>query len=411
MSTPAFTRLDATLDWHPPAGLDVAAARRARRDFLRRHGPAVYAAAADLAPLAAGAAGLAYAAAEIFPGLAPGREDMERESRRPQPEKAGLELDQAILFHAWLSDPATGDALIHRMRRPTPAAEDLLDGFLRTGEADLGPVLLRRDGVAGHITFRNLRSLNAEDMGMIAAMQVAVDLVLLDDTIRVGVLRGDVMTHPKYAGRRVFSAGIDLVELAAGRIPYADFLLGRELGYLGKMQHGLVRDGGPLDWAPDVVHKPWIAVVDTFAIGGGMQLALVCDRVLAGTDAYFSLPAAQEGIIPGVGSLRLPRLVGPRLARQVILAGRRIQADEPEIALICDRVLDDAEMDDAVAEAIAELSAPAVAANRAMLSLAEEPPEHFRGYLAEFALRQGLRLYAPDVLAKADGFAARKGRP
>ncbi|CAM5238422.1 hypothetical protein SGRIM128S_02633 [Streptomyces griseomycini] len=70
-----------------------------------------------------------------------------------------------------------------------------------------------------------------------------------------------------------------------------------------------------------------------------------------------------------------------------------------------DRAADPAALDTAVAAAVEELAAPAVLANRRMLGLAEEPPSVLRAYLAEFALHQGLRLYAPDVLAKTTKFS------
>jgi thioesterase DpgC len=200
----------------------------------------------------------------------------------------------------------------------------------------------------------------------------------------------------------VFSAGINLVDLGAGRISFVDFLLRRELTYLSKIYRGLLVDrrSGEHGWADRTVAKPWLAVVDSFAIGGGMQLLLVFDRVIAADDAYFSLPAAQEGIVPGAGNLRLARLAGGRLARQVILAGRTVRAAEPAAALICDEVVPAAELDRAVEVAVRQLDNPAVVANRRMLHLAEEPADAFREYLAEFAVVQAIRLYSPDVLSK-----------
>jgi thioesterase DpgC len=151
--------------------------------------------------------------------------------------------------------------------------------------------------------------------------------------------------------------------------------------------------------------KPWIAAVDSFAIGGGAQLLLVCDRVIAAADSYFSLPAAQEGIVPGLANLRLTRLLGSRKARQVILYGRRISAQEPDSSLLADEVVDPTEMEKTIESSVQQLSKPAVAANRHMLNLAEEPVGTFREYVAEFALVQAQRLYSPDVLAKVGKFS------
>ena len=59
-----------------------------------------------------------------------------------------------------------------------------------------------------------------------------------------------------------------------------------------------------------MIEKPWLAVVESFAIGGGCQLLCVMDRVIAEPGAYFNLPASKEGFIPGSANLRLPRLAG-----------------------------------------------------------------------------------------------------
>lgn len=104
--------------------------------------------------------------------------------------------------------------------------------------------------------------------------------------------------------------------------------------------------------------EPWIAAVDSFAIGGGMQLLFAFDRVITASDAYFSLTAAQEGIIPGVANLRLPRIAGGRPARQVIPSGRRIHATELGARLMCDTIADTADpaaLDTAIADAVEEL--------------------------------------------------------
>lgn len=148
-----------------------------------------------------------------------------------------------------------------------------------------------------------------------------------------------------------------------------------------------------------------MAAVDTFAIGGGAQLLLAFDHVVSGSDAYLSLPAAREGIVPGAGNFRLGRHTGPRISRQVILQGRRIWATEPAAHLLLDEVVEPQEMDAAVARAVDRLRGPAVVPNRKMLNLAEEPVNEFRCYMAEFALQQALRLYGEDVVSKVGRFA------
>jgi thioesterase DpgC len=385
----------------------IGAARRARATFLRAHAEQVY------RHLTAGLrehprlAELVFAAADAFPGLVPTRAQLAAESGLAQSAKDGREIDQGLFFQAVFASPAAGRHLLRSMLRPTERARMLAGRFARSGCLELEKVRLERVGGAAHVTMCNGAVLNAEDCGLVDDMETAVDIALLDDRVEVGVVRGDTMTHPRYRGRRVFCAGINLSDLHQGRISYVDFLLRRETGYLSKLIRGLLLDDG---WPRAAVEKPWIAAVDTFAIGGGMQVLFAVDHVIAAADSYFSLPAAQEGIVPGVGNLRLTAQAGPRLARQVILSGRKIWAHEPQAAAVCDEVVDPKAMDAAIEAATARLTGPAVAVNRHMINVAAEPLDHFRDYLAEFALAQAQRLYSEDVIAKVGRFTAGTAR-
>ncbi|GAB1510945.1 (3,5-dihydroxyphenyl)acetyl-CoA 1,2-dioxygenase DpgC [Actinophytocola sp. KF-1] len=344
------------------------------------------------------------AAAAAVPGLVPAKEESDAEQDRPPADKEGLDVDQSILISHLLRSRTAGPHLLDAMRRPTPKALRLLPEFERTGVLTLASVHVRcADGVA-HLTMQRDDCLNAEDNQQVEDMETAVDLVLLAQAVKVGVIRGGVMSHPRYAGRRVFSSGINLKSLHAGRISFTGFLLGREMGYLAKIIHGMtgVRDD---HWDRGPVQKPWLAAVDSFAIGGGAQLMLACDRVIVERDAYFTIPAAREGIIPGVAALRLGRLVGARQARQIILADGRVAAGDPAARLLFDEVCAPEDMAGAIAAEASRLAAPAVVANRRMLNLADESQESFREFLAEFTVQQAGRLYAEDVLTKVSRFA------
>ncbi|WP_394619030.1 (3,5-dihydroxyphenyl)acetyl-CoA 1,2-dioxygenase DpgC [Lentzea sp. JNUCC 0626] len=346
---------------------------------------------------------LAERAARLVPGLLPDAGRLAAEERLPQAEKEGLAVDHGVFFRRVLADPVCGPHLLDAMRTPTRRALDLLDIFTAREELDLGTVRLRRSGAVAEVTISNLDCLNAETNELNEDLETAVDLALLSPDVQAGVLRGAEMTHPRYAGRRVFSAGINLKHLHAGRISFVGFLLGREFGLLSKLRRGLLLDS-PQRWPLVDETKPWVAAVDTFAIGGGMQILLATDHVVAAQDAYFSLPAAQEGIVPGMANLRLAALFGGRLTRQVILSGRRIAATEPEAALLCDEVVPADQVGAAATRAAENLASPAVAVNRRMIDLGEEPPDAFRAYAAEFALAQALRLHSADVLAKVRRF-------
>jgi (3,5-dihydroxyphenyl)acetyl-CoA 1,2-dioxygenase len=384
-------------------------ARAMRSHFMEMHAESVYEELTDGRDRCLRLPEIVEAAAAAFPGLVPTMDQMAAERARPQASKEGLEIDQGIFLRGVLRSPLAGSHLLDAMLRPTPRALRLLPEFSRTGAADLGSVRLERCDGAARLTMCRDDCLNAEDNQQVDDMETAVDLALLDPDVRVGLLRGGEMSHPRYRGRRVFSAGINLKALHAGRISLVDFLLGRELGYLRKLMLGvLVEDG--VSWHSPTVQKPWVAAVDGFAIGGGMQLLLVFDHVIAASDSYFSLPAAQEGIVPGAAGFRLSRVVGPRLSRQIILEGRRIWASEPDARLIADEVVESADMEEAIEGSLDRLQRPAVAANRRLLSLAEEPPDEFRRYMAEFAVSQALRLYSDDVIGKISRFTVSAGR-
>lgn len=376
--------------------------RRARRRFLRDHVATVYAEITDDLTRPLRLAELLDAAARRFPGLVPDPAAVALDAGRLQADKEGWEIDHGIFFAAVFGHPESGRHLLDSARLPSARALCLIEDYTATGRLDLEAVSLRRvDGVST-VTMCNLYCLNAEDNQHVADMETAVDLVLLDPSSAVGVVRGAEMTHSRYRGRRVFSAGINLAHLHEGRISYIDFLLGREVGYISKVLRGI--ELGEEHWPHLTSTKPWIAAVDTFAIGGGAQLLMVFDRVIAAADSYVSLPAAQEGIIPGAGNLRLTRSGRGRLARDVILWGRRLHAREPESACLIDTVVEPAEMDGAIERAALRLASPAVATNKAMLVGAEEPLDEFRTYMAHFALQQGLRIHGADVLSKVRRF-------
>jgi (3,5-dihydroxyphenyl)acetyl-CoA 1,2-dioxygenase len=384
-------------------------ARVVRSHFMDVHAEAVYDELTDYRGRYLRLPELVEAAAVAFPGLVPTADQMTAERARPQVLKEGREIDQGIFLRGVLRSPWSGLHLLNAMLRPAPRALRLLPDFSRTGVADLGSVRLERSDGAARLTMCRDDCLNAEDNQQVDDIETAVDLALLDPDVRVGLLRGGEMSHPRYRGKRVFSAGINLKALHAGGISLVDFLLRRELGYIHKLERGILVEDGPR-WQSPTVAKPWVAAVDGFAIGGGMQLLLVFDHVLAAADAYFSLPAAQEGIVPGAANFRLTRCAGPRLSRQIILGGRRIWASEPAAESLVDEVVEPADMEEAVERSLGRLQSVAVAANRRMLSLAEEPPHEFRRYIAEFAVQQALRLYSDDVIGKVSRFRASDGK-
>jgi thioesterase DpgC len=338
---------------------------------------------------------LLYAAAERVPGLVPTRAEVAEERTRKLSEKTGVELAQGLLTAEILANPRTGRHLVESMLVPTPLALEHLDELRANGSVDLGAAQVTRHGRGAVLELCNARHLNAEDSGTLAATEAAVDLVLLDPEIEVGVFRGGVVDHPRYAGERPFGAGINLTHLYYGRIDFLFYLI-RDLGYVNKIFRGLV--AGPSSPAAE---KLWIAAVEKFAIGGACQLLHVMDHVIAVRGVRLYLPARKEGIIPGASNLRLWRSVGERAARQAILSGREWVAGEPDADLICDEIIDAGQMDEAIDARITALTSSGLinaAANRAAMRVGQEPLELFREYMATYAHEQAYCHLSPALV-------------
>jgi (3,5-dihydroxyphenyl)acetyl-CoA 1,2-dioxygenase len=374
----------------------------AKEQFFRRHAVAIYDQVTDRCARALRVSELVAGAAARYPALLPSRAELDAErALMKQSAKPGRELDQGLFLARVLADERCGMHLIHAMLKPKREALQRLAEFRRSGFADLGEAKVERKGKVGHVTLANPKFLNAEDDRATAALETAIDLVLLDEAIEVGVLRGDVVQHPKYAGRRVFNAGINLTHLYYGQISFAEFFIERELGLLHKILRGHWRSESYDEQFEDYVEKPWVAAVEAFAIGGGCQLLCVMDRVLAEPGSYFSLPASKEGFIPGAANLRLPRLVGIKLAREGIFFERVFHADTPEGRMICDEVVPAGEMDNAIERNALQLvraGMTSAVANRKALRVGQEPLAEFRRYYATYARQQSLCLYDPKLI-------------
>jgi (3,5-dihydroxyphenyl)acetyl-CoA 1,2-dioxygenase len=344
---------------------------------------------------------LVYAAASRFPDLLPSRAAIDAERQQCQKDKRGVEIEQGVFVAHVLAHPRCGFHLMHAMSQPKSSALAQLEDFRRDGSIDLGPIRVDRGANVGYVTIQNHAFLNSEDDASTAALETAVDLVLLDDEIQIGVLRGGPATHPKYLGRRIFGSGVNLTHLYYGKISLVEFMLERELGCVSKIYRG--HSAGEFDDVEMEVRreKPWIAAVESFAIGGACQYLLVMDRVIAESGSYLNLPARQEGIIPGCANLRLPRLVGERVARQAIFFNRAFAADSPEGQLLVDEVVPGQEMDLAIERATVELTdagMTSLLANRLSLRVGQEPLDLFRRYMSNYAREQALCLYSPALI-------------
>ena len=198
------------------------------------------------------------------------------------------------------------------------------------------------DGIAV-ITFNRPQALNALNAALLEEFAAALDRVENDSAIRVLVLTG--------AGEKAFVAGADITEI-------------NQLGPLGAKR--FARRGADGISRLTRLSVPVIAAVNGFALGGGTEMALACDFIYAARSARFGLPEINLGIIPGFGGTqRLPRLIGPARARELIYTGRMVDAEEALRLGIVNRVCEDGELMVAVNETARLIAAKGRVALRA----------------------------------------------
>jgi thioesterase DpgC len=382
-------------------------ARDARFTFLRAHARTLYDRLTDGRRNFVRIERLVYDAADAVPGLVPTRAQISAESDLLQSEKEGLEIDQGILFNQFLADPACGLHLCHAMLLPREESAEALAKFLRDGRLDLGAAKVERQGKAAVLLLSNPRFLNSEDVSTQAATEIGADVCILDPHSEVAVLRGDVVPAGKYAGRRVYNSGINLTHLYHGRIPFLWFLI-RDMGFVNKIVRGVARpDVTPDEVSGDTIEKLWVSAVDTFAIGGGCQILLATDFNIAARDAYMTLPARKEGIIPAMANLRLARFIGDRMARQAIMYERRFDCDSAEGRMICDEVVDPDAIDRTIDHVVDRLTGSGVVGiigNRRALRLAAEPLDVFRRYTALYAREQAYCHFSPALIRNLEHY-------
>jgi thioesterase DpgC len=403
---PARARRDARQDM--AARLIQGAAIEARKLFLRAHVDAVYDALTARRTRFVRLEALVPAAAKLLPGLVPSPKDIAAEQGLRQSEKAGLEIDEGLFVSAVLRSAHAGRHLCHAMLLPRDEAVDLLPKFAKQGRVQFPGASIVRRGKAAILTFENPRFLNAEDQTTLAGMETCVDLALLDPQVEIAVLRGGTVEHPKYKDRRVFGSGINLTHLYHGRIPFLWYLV-RDLGYVNKLYRGLAMSNEPApdEFGGNTIEKPFIAAVETFAIGGHCQVLLAVDYVIAEKTAFMTLPARKEGIIPGAANMRLPRAVGDRLARQAIQYERRLECDSPEGRLICDEIVEPGTMDAAIERVASGLTSSGVvsaASNRRAFRITQEPLDMFRNYFAVYAREQAYCHFSPALISNLEKY-------
>ena len=216
--------------------------------------------------------------------------------------------------------------------------------------SEYNTLLVERSGRVATVTLnrpKSLNALNAEVMAEIADLFAKLDR---DPEIAVTILTGE---------GRAFAAGADITEMQPQS--FSDM-------YLNDYFSGWDRFAAS--------RKPVIAAVNGFALGGGCELAMMCDLIIASEKAKFGQPEIKLGVTPGMGgSIRLTKAIGKAKAMDLVLTGRMIAADEADrIGLISRVVASDQLMEVAteVAQEIASYSIPSIVASKEMVGRALE---------------------------------------
>lgn len=214
-------------------------------------------------------------------------------------------------------------------------------------------ILTEQTGAVTMITLNRPQALNALSSAVLEDLIAAFAAYEADPGQRCAILTG--------AGEKAFAAGADIKEMREK--PAAEFFSG---DFFARWTSHLVK----------TTRKPWIAAVNGFALGGGCELAMMADFIIAADTAKFGQPEIKLGVAPGMGgSQRLTRAVGKAKAMEMCLTGRMMGAEEAESAGLVARVVPLAElMADAMktAQAIAAMPPLAAIANKEMVNAAFE---------------------------------------
>jgi len=212
-------------------------------------------------------------------------------------------------------------------------------------------ILVTTDGPVGLITLNRPKALNALNAELLSELTEALETWDRDDAIRCIVLTGS---------DRAFAAGADIKEMAPQ-------------SYMAMFKSNFFAEANDRIAA---VRKPMLAAVAGWALGGGCELAMLCDFIIAADTAKFGQPEINLGVMPGIGGTqRLARFVGKSKAMEMCLTGRNMDAAEAERAGLVSRVVPAAElMTEALkaAHKIAEQSLPIVMMTKETVNRAYE---------------------------------------
>jgi len=357
---------------------------------------------------------LVFLANDVVPYLTPSKEQLKIENKKILKDKEGIETDQGLFLSSVLSNQLEGNHLCHSMLLPSDLALEKQEEFNKTKTIQFNGAGIKKFEKHVVVTLENREYLNAEDERTLLPLEAAIDLAILDKDTDIAVLRGEVVKHPKYAGKRTFGAGINLTHLYQGQISFLWYIK-RDMGAVNKVFRGLATEHyGPENSLFPLQEKPWIATLDTFAIGGGCQYLLVMDHIIAENGSYMTLPARKEGIIPGMANLRLWRFTGDRIARQAIQNGLTIHSNTAEGKLICDEIIEKESMDESLLKTIDAYTNSGVvgsASNRRAFRIGQEPLDTFRKYMSAYCHDQAYCHFSDALIKNLENYWDAASRP
>jgi len=185
-------------------------------------------------------------------------------------------------------------------------------------------ILCEVDGAIGRITFNRPKVMNALNHQTLSELAHALDALRDDEAVRCVLLTG--------SGEKAFVAGADINELAKMKA-----LQAKDVAFFGQQVFARLETLG----------KPSVAMINGFALGGGLELALACTLRTASTNARVGLPEVSLGIIPGYGgSQRLARIASPGVAREWVLTGDMFGAEEAHRVGVVNRVFAPEELEE-----------------------------------------------------------------
>ncbi len=211
-------------------------------------------------------------------------------------------------------------------------------------------IIVESRGKVGLITLDRPEALNALNAALIEELGQALDDFEHDVHVKAMVLTGS---------ERAFAAGADIKEM-------------QSKSYMDVLKENFLRDWDRVSHC----RKPIIAAVSGYALGGGCELAMMCDFIIASDTAKFGQPEITLGVMPGVGGTqRLTRLVGKSKAMDMCLTGRMMEAEEAERSGLVSRIVPANELIETALETagkIAEFSQPSVLITKETVNRAYE---------------------------------------